>query len=77
MEEARELVCTAAAAAPALAAAAVRSQDKPQRSIGDGRARQVLARAGLEQWVRENPDIGFPVWPIQKGAVYIKVGSAA
>ena len=42
----------------------VRSQEKPQRSIGDGRACQVLARASLEQWARENPDIGFPVWPI-------------
>ena len=23
----------------------------------------------------ENSDIGFPVWPIQNGAVYIKVGT--
>ena len=36
----------------------------------------MLARAGLEEWVRENPDIGFPVWPIQKGVVYIQVGKA-
>ena len=75
MEEVHGLVCAAAAAAPALAATVVRSQEKPQRSIGDGRACQVLARASLEQWVRENPDIRFPVWPIQ-GAAYIKVGSA-
>ena len=40
----------------------------------DEKRAQVIARADLGQWVRENPDWDFPVWPLEKGRVYIKAG---